>query len=533
MLLQVHSNFLEVTANPVKGSATASVCLRQEGLCHKSAGGGATDFLAVGDGVIFYSRYTLQPLLTTRVAKMVEAGNTTSITLADELPSAVTQYSQLVSLESRPTVSITNSRFAHNRARGILCGTRQVLISNNTFVATSGSAFKEQPGNFEYAESTFIEDFRFEGNSIIDVNRGPVQHKASVWISTFQSHWDQSGAPTPKGMPLRSGTAMRSISVVSNTFRQNLTSMDFPAVGVDSVATLNVSANVIEYTGCASSGCQLNPLAVDVTSSTAVTMIDNHCSRGDASGGCNVSATRPVAVVDNARPRVDEHGAIVDSHDAGPFQLNGTRGIYWLGLSYGAVPLQRPSGCKYGPSSGKAGFRSDHNVTLHWAASLTSSMWEFKASLMPVADRPEGIYWRPRLLQRPDGSFVLWVRRAIVLPGYASGWHTENTYVVATARSLLGPYTIVNHNATVRYPDSGSGGGGDMGLFTDDDGSCYLTYTGGEGIVVEKLDATCTRSTFEASTPMHPDSEAPALFKREVRDRCLLVSTCRTIHEFY
>lgn len=464
--------------------------------------------------MLFYSRYTLQPVLTTTVVEMKPVGNATSITFTDTLPLAVERYSQLVSLRSRPTVSVTDSRFANNRARGILCGTKGVLIRNNTFFGTSGSAFKEQPGNFEYAESSYLEDFLFEGNEIVDVNAGPVQHPASVWISTFQSEWDQTGAPTRKGAPLSSGTAMRNVSVVRNHFVQNLTQVHLPAVGIDSTAVVNISCNDVDYTGCSQLGCKQNPLVLDITSSTAVTTVRNDCSRDGVSALCKVSVTQPVAAVDNARARIDERGYIVDAHDAGPFQLsNDTKaGVFWLGLAYGEYPLQQPTGCSHGPSSGSAGFRLDHNVTLHWAPSITSSVWEFKTSLLPISERPAGIYWRPRLLQTAHG-FVLWVRRAIVLPGFTTGWHTENTYLVATAQNVLGPYTIVNHNATVRYPDRGSGGGGDMALFLDDDRSCYLAYTGGEGIVVEKLDRTCTRSTAEASIPMHADCEAPALFK--------------------
>ena len=477
---------------------------------------------------MFYSRHTLQLVFTTKVLEMKPAGNATSVAFADALPQSVERYSQLVSLRSRPTVSITNSRFASNRARGILCGTKGVLIRNNTFVGTSGSAFKEQPGNFEYAESTYLEDFVFEGNTVVDVNHGPVQHPASVWISTFQSTWDQNGAPTRTGMPLRSGTAMRNISVVGNHFVQNLTELRLPVVGIDSAAVLNISANIIDYTAGSRSELEQIPLALEITSSTSVTTVRNVCNRDGLSTLCNVTDTEPVAVVDNARARIDERGMIVDAHDAGPFQLSGgtESGVYWLGLAYGQYPLQQPSGCTDGPTSGKAGFRLDHNVTLHWAPNLTSSVWQFKASLLPVPDRPEGIYWRPKMLQTADGFFVLWVRRAIVLPGYTTGWHTENTYLVATAQNVLGPYTIVNHNVTVRYPDPGSGGGGDMALFLDDDESCYLAYTGGEGIVVEKLDRTCTRTTAETSIPMHADCEAPALFKRNGTYNLLFGQKC-------
>ena len=43
----------------------------------------------------------------------------------------------------------------------------------------------------------------------------------------------------------------------------------------------------------------------------------NECSRHGAVFRCNVSASAPKPAVDNARPRVNERGSIVDAHDAG------------------------------------------------------------------------------------------------------------------------------------------------------------------------------------------------------------------------
>ena len=488
------------------------MCLRQEGACANSLGGRAASFLSLGDGVIIYSRFTLQPLLRTRVVAMDAVPNATIVTFEDSLPAEVVQFSQLVSVASMPRVSITGSRFASNRARGILCGTTGVSIMNNRFEGVSGAAFKEQPGNYEYAESTFLQDFIFADNHIIEVNEGAAQMPGSVWISSWRSTFDQNGDPTATGRPLRSGTAMRNISLVRNTFVQNRSAVTLPAVAVDSIAQLNVSNNAVRYTG--DPEAETSPLAIAITSSTAVTTEDNTCSwEGRADANCNVSSTPPVPTVDNARPRVDGNGAPLDSHDAGPFQIKGEDGVFLLGLSYGHHPLQK-TGCADGPGSGKAGFRLDHNVSLRWAPSVASSVWTFKASLLP-ADRPSGIYWRPKLLRTATNGYVLWVRRAIVLPGFTSGWHTWNTYMVLRSRSLLGPYEIVNENATVRYPEGSGGGGGDFALFQDDDKSCFIAYTGGEGIVVEKLDPTCTRSAGEpTSEPMHSDCEAPALFKR-------------------
>ena len=113
---------------------------------------------------------------------------------------------------------------------------------------------------------------------------------------------------------------------------------------------------------------------------------------------------------------------------------------------------------------------------------------------------------------------MLWVRRAIVLPGFKSGWHTLNTYLVLRADRVSGPYEIVNANATVKYRDGEGGGGGDFSLFVDDDRNrtCYIIYTSSVGIVVQRLDPTCTRTASGAktSTPIHPDCEAPSMFKR-------------------
>ena len=151
----------------------------------------------------------------------------------------------------------------------------------------------------------------------------------SVWISSWRSTFDQNGDPTATGRPLRSGTAMRNISLVRNTFVQNRSAVTLPAVAVDSIAQLNVSNNAVRYTG--DPEAETSPLTIAITSSTAVTTEDNTCSwEGRADANCNVSSTPPVPTVDNARPRVDGNGARLDSHDAGPFR------------ALAAVALQRP-----------------------------------------------------------------------------------------------------------------------------------------------------------------------------------------------
>ena len=60
------------------------------------------------------------------------------------------------------------------------------------FSGVSGAAFKEQPGNFEYVESTFLQNFVFAENRVEFCNAGPVQHKGALWISTFLSAFDQA-----------------------------------------------------------------------------------------------------------------------------------------------------------------------------------------------------------------------------------------------------------------------------------------------------------------------------------------------------
>jgi hypothetical protein len=513
--INVHSNFLDVTETR-PGLKQVVACMKQMGECAHGLGGGVLQYIHTGDTLQFYSRHSLQPLFRTVVTRLQEQDNATVLTLSGSMPSvSEMMFAQFVSLRWMPSVSVTGCRFADNRGRGILIGSTGVRISNNTFFGCSGAAFKEQPGNYEYAESNFLNNFEFVANHVEECNAGPVQHKGAVWISTFLSTFDQSGVPSAVGTTLESGTAMRNLTITSNTFIQNLSAVSLPLVAVDSTAGLNISSNTIMY----HSGPRNKslPLAINVRSSVNVTITRNVCvlegSAASVNRTCAVSSIPPTSVIDNM-DRVDEHGVPVDAHDGEVIQIS-TTDVYWLGMEYGLEPLQS-RGCAKGPGQGRAGFRLDHNVTLHRAASITSRVWTKYASLLPP-DRPEGIYWRPKLLKTAQG-FVLWARRAIVITHSNSSWPTLNTYIVFSSPALHGPYKIINENATVQHGDGNGGGGGDFALFQDDDDSksCYIVYKSSAGIIVQKLNPTCTGvSAYEIpSTPLCPSCEAPAMFKR-------------------
>merc|ERR1712176_386612 len=81
-------------------------------------------------------------------------------------------------------------------------------------------------------------------------------------------------------------------------------------------------------------------------------------------------------------------------------------------------------------------------------------------------------------------EYVLWVNylppRSIVMSSYGVA-----TYIVATAKSSVGPFVVVNKQASVQIT-----GGGDFDLFVDVDGAAYIAYDAwgnNHQVVIEKL----------------------------------------------
>ncbi len=216
-----------------------------------------------------------------------------------------------------------------------------------------------------------------------------------------------------------------------------------------------------------------------------------------------VSCGRPstpqtkVITVDNAEPRRDVSGEIIDAHDgclqffAGKFYLYGTA---------------------YRTNDG-IGFNNRYCVY----SSPDLEHWTFEAELFK--DQLTGIYYRPYVVfNARTGKYVLWYN------WYPKLWDGQTG--VAVSDKPIGPFTIVNPEMKVVEADSGIGDGS---LFVDDDGTGYYIYTvigKNYSVCVERLTPAYTGVTGEACVMLATFCEAPLLFRRNNLYYILADSLC-------
>jgi len=231
---------------------------------------------------------------------------------------------------------------------------------------------------------------------------------------------------------------------------------------------------------------------------------------------CGYSAASLVTL-SNIKQRTDVRGVPMDIHDGTILHLISSDGLYYFyGIGYGDCHADLNFGCAGVLGLGDCGFRLNHSVNLYTSPDLVS--WSFVRDILPVDARPEGIYFRPKVVYNDlSKKFVLWVNKV----NRSTPWvHNPNfldaTYVVATSDTPDGVFSVINPNIqSVQY-----GAGGDLALFVDDDGKGYIAYdafTDSHRIQVEQLAPDYLSSLGAAATsgPITPtNNEAPIMFKR-------------------
>jgi len=141
--------------------------------------------------------------------------------------------------------------------------------------------------------------------------------------------------------------------------------------------------------------------------------------------------------------------------------------------------------------------------------------WTFIRDILPFGKRPEGIYYRPKVIynQRMD-KYVLWVN--VVHRGWLGPNFANTEYLVAISDTPNGEFTVVNPKVKTLLHDNP----GDFDLFVDDDGNAYLSYDSFDNfhvITVEKLtdDYLETLGNKANSGPVSDyNNESPIMFKR-------------------
>lgn len=196
------------------------------------------------------------------------------------------------------------------------------------------------------------------------------------------------------------------------------------------------------------------------------------------------SCSSKILMVNNASPRQDVEGKIVDAHDGRMIQFG--KRFYWYGTRYGATN----------------GFTEANEYVCYSSDDLKN--WRFEGSLLP--QKPGGVYYRPHVVYNAaTKKYVLWYN------WYPKLW--DGQFGVAVSDAPTGPFQIVNNNVPVKHSTLGVG---DLGVFVDDDGAAYLSYNtiNGHRVSVEKLNTDYTGSTKEGSEFIAQYSEAGAMFKR-------------------
>lgn len=200
--------------------------------------------------------------------------------------------------------------------------------------------------------------------------------------------------------------------------------------------------------------------------------------------------------VDNTVPRTDVKENIVDAHDGRIIKFEDT--FYWYGTSYG----------------NSNGFTPANDYVCYSSPDMKT--WKKEGPLL--ADRPEGVYYRPHVIYNArTKKYVLWFN------WYPKLW--EGQFGVAVSKNPEGPFKIVNDHVKMARSEAGLG---DFGLFVDDDAKAYISYNTIENhqVSIEKLNDDYTGSTMDNGGVIAQHMEAGSQFKRDGKYYLLTDYTC-------
>ena len=224
------------------------------------------------------------------------------------------------------------------------------------------------------------------------------------------------------------------------------------------------------------------------------------------------SRARP-SFVSNTAFRRSTDGAIVGAQDGNLLRLPGAgAGFALVGILYGLCAF---TACA-NESLGACGFGAGE--VRAWASpDLSQDSWRLlPGELLPAAQRPAGIYFRPHVVfNAATQRYVLWLRWLNVTGSTLTDDST--LYLTASAPALDGPYSVAHVAVPMFFNNSA-----DDNLFVDDDGAAYIAHTCrgcATHIVVERLadDFLTSRGAadpaFRSALVGPGGTEAPALFR--------------------
>ena len=175
-----------------------------------------------------------------------------------------------------------------------------------------------------------------------------------------------------------------------------------------------------------------------------------------ASGACALTVT-----IDNTVPRRDTNGNILNAHDGNIVRSAEDGLFYMVGTSYthcsmddhdacaGTCPVPNTSACAYPmgpgtvPNHPACGW-TNNDFALYSSPDLRE--WTLRnPSLLPADARPNGVYFRPKLVYNPPTHrWVLWfnfVTEGVdcAAVGFADCWSTYGTATSSPAAAGQGP----------------------------------------------------------------------------------------------
>ncbi len=203
-----------------------------------------------------------------------------------------------------------------------------------------------------------------------------------------------------------------------------------------------------------------------------------------------------ILTVDNASPRRDTDGQIVDAHDGRLIRF-GDR-FFWYGTAYGNTN----------------GFVTSNHYRCYSSEDMIQ--WRYEGKLL--SNQPKGVYYRPHVIYNSKTKkYVLWYN------WYPRLW--DGQFGVAVSDTPEGPFEIVNDNVEMANSAYGLG---DFGLFVDDDGTGYISYNTirDHMVSIEKLTPDYLGSTMENGGIIAKHVEAGSQFRRNGKYYLLTDYTC-------
>eukprot|EP01060_Flectonema_neradi_P015238 TRINITY_DN21901_c0_g1_i1.p1 TRINITY_DN21901_c0_g1~~TRINITY_DN21901_c0_g1_i1.p1 ORF type:complete len:361 (+),score=63.87 TRINITY_DN21901_c0_g1_i1:106-1188(+) len=233
--------------------------------------------------------------------------------------------------------------------------------------------------------------------------------------------------------------------------------------------------------------------------------------------------------INNTAAKTDTLGNIINAHDGNVIYSDKDSMYYWVGTSYTLCNMNRSTECKATPNitminipfAPHCGW-TNNDFAVYSSKDLNS--WTLlNPSAIPSHQRPNGIYFRPKMLfNKKTSKYVLWFNYVTEgLPEFdcPTSWGPVDKNacksVLGTAESDTpqGPYVIKNLPVIM-----GSDGWvhGDFGVFTDDDDKAYIAYNTYDhefDVSIDLLTDDYTNTTKNNSGYFTSHTEAPVMIK--------------------